>query len=430
MKRILFVSGILFSLNLYGLTLDEAIQKAYDLNPELKKREYTTEINSWKRLESLSPYLPQLSLSGSQAFSLKYPEITVSFGGHNIGFPSGAPQTSFGVDLSLMVFDGFSKWKLYEASVLNHEASGLEYNYEKFKLVKKIQLKFFQAIGKESIQNLYDQNIRTLENHLSVAKTNKTVGYGIQVDILKIKAKINEAKVEKILAEDDAQVARNEFFELIGITSDDSIKLEGSLETPKVQDHLLTLTYKDSSRDDIKAQQKREASAREEYTSSLLEWFPKISLFANKTYYKYDNYENVIIGNSTYQNSYILGINFSWNLFDGGALISKNFQKQQQEKISKEDSNALLLKVPNDVETWKRRYYYNSKLYEARLLSIEETEEARRLVALSVREGLKSTYDLMESDLDVAKGRIQLIQSQIDTIEARANLELTLGHDL
>lgn len=412
------------------LSIEAAIHEAKANSPEIKELGAKVEERSWKKLEGISGYLPHLSVNASHLLGAKYQRLKVVFGGGPIGFPSAIPQDSINLLDEITVFDGFQSWNAFQAAGHDTEAAEHELAYANFKIEHEVKLKFVQALAASALREVADENIKSLEEHLSLAKATERSGLGTRVNVLRLEAQLEEARAEKLLAEDNLVIARNDLLRVLGKDIDDGRPLQGELPEPKMDRSIAQLKMDVAIREDIKAQKSREAAFDSESSAAGSFWLPKVSLFAQQTFYKFGAFDPVILPNSSLQNAYSAGLNLHWDLFDGGASFARRQQAVARWKQSAERTHDAVLKVPGEFEHWKRRYTYNSTLYRARLRTIEKSEESVRLAKMGLKVGTSTNSEVLDAELDLFKARAGVVRAQADAAEALAHLELTLGKNV
>jgi outer membrane protein TolC len=412
-----------------ALDVDTAVRQAEGSSPDLKKLELAADSASWGRLEAWSGHLPHLQVNATHFFAAKYSKLGVNFGGSQVTFPSAFPQTDVTLEASLNVFDGLGTIHRIRAAGLAHDAAELEYEYAKFRLDERVKVRFYQALAADELAKVADQNIRTLEDHLKLVRVSERAGIGTRVDVLRIESQLEEAKAEKLLADDNVALSRRTLAEAMGVAQD-TRELTGTLPVPDSKRVPADLSLDLQQRADYQAQSRREDSQESSRAAAASFWFPQVSLFASQDFYKYGDFDPAILPNDTFQNAHSVGLKLTWNLFDGGRSIARRAQASDAAEQAHETTRALAISAPNEFETWKRRYIYNAALYQARNRSVEKSQESVRLATLAVKAGTKTSTEALDAELDLFRARAGVIQAQIDAIEAVSRLELALGHTL
>ena len=412
------------------LTVPDAIEAGRRNSPELRRLELAVEAASWKKWETLSGHLPQFALNSNYFLAAKYPVLSVSLVPQQpaITIPSAYPQTNIEVSGSWTFFDGLGTWNLYQAAALGHEAAELELRSAQFHTAESIRVKFFHALAAQQLAEVANQNIETLEHHLHLVEVSEQAGTGTRVDVLRLKAQLEEARAEKILADDNVELAKRILGEVMGLNEAPQT-LSASLPVPDENKVARALELKVQDRQDYQAQAKREAASDRMNAAGWGPFAPRISLFAVEQFYGYNStFSPSIVATQGLNNASALGLKLTWNLFDGGSSIARKAQLDAQAKQTVELTRKMLLSATSEFETWKRRYHYNVALFRARQRSVEQSEESVRLAEISVKAGTKTHSEVLDAERDLFRSRAGVIQAQLAAAEALSNLELALGH--
>ncbi len=432
-KSVLIQSGFVFSAFLAqagesGLVLTDAVETGKRNSPELKRLGLIVEASGAKRWEAISGFLPQLSVNANYFFNAKYASLGINFGSNPVTIPSAYPQTNIEITGSWTFFDGFATWNSYQASVLGYEAAQLEFEDAQFRSLNFIRTRFFQALAAQQLAEVANQNIETLEHHLSLVQMNEQAGTGTRVDVLRLQAQLEEARAEKILADDNTILARWTLAEAMGVDEAPQ-RLEGTLPVPAENQVPDSLQFKVAERRDLQAQVKRELASDRMSSAGWGSLIPRASLFAVEQFFGYNNFFNSSISATDgLQNAWGFGLRLSWNLFDGGASIAKKVQFDAQAKQAAQVTRKTLLSAAADFETWRRRYTYNVVLFKARQRTVEQYEESVRLATISVKAGTKTHWEFLDAERDLFRARAGVIQAQLAAAESLSHLENASGH--
>ncbi len=125
-----------------------------------------------------------------------------------------------------------------------------------------------------------------------------------------------------------------------------------------------------------------------------------------------------------------MGVNLTWNLFDGFASSAKDHQSIEQKHQAETQLRTLKLKSKQDFEFWKRKLNYYIINYEARLNDIQKSLESVRLAKEGVKVGSRTNTDLLDAEAEVYKAQAGAVNAQMGFIESYYNLELTLGKNI
>ncbi len=412
-----------------GLTLDQAVSEAMQNSPRVMQADATAHEASWKKLEALAAHLPHFSAEAVRYLDVKYEFLTVNFSGNKVAFPSGVPQTAATLRASLLLFDGLSSISQYGAASLNAEAAELLARRERFQVEQMVRERYYEALATQILLGVAEQNIATLTNHLNLAEAMVKSGYSTRFDLLRVQAQLDEAKAERLVAEDNMFLARSNLSEAMALTGD-TRTLSGDLPLPEVSSLPEKLALDPSTRDDLLAATKRENASEKNSSSAIGSLFPKVTLFAEQNHYKFGSFDPGIYPNSQFENAYSVGFALSWNIFDGGASIAKAKEAAWAAEQDAQKLRATLISAPEDFELWKRRFISNASLFAARKRSVEESEESVRLASVGLKAGARTSSEFLDAELELFRSRAGLIRAQADADEAWLKLELAAGRKL
>ncbi len=413
------------------LTLSAALSEAKENSHELQELKSLSDAASWKRLEFLSTYIPHISVTGTHYLSAQYQFISVLFTGGAFHFPTAFPQDFVSLDATWTVFDGFTGWHLYRSASKKRDAATQRFLQANFELEQAVRSAFYQTLAAEEMVKVTRQNVATLQDHLSIANAMLKTGVSTRFDVLRLEAQLEEANAEYLLAVDDASVSRDNLAKVMGISKIDARNVEGELPVPSKQNLPDNLTFSVDARHDLKAQMDQDESAQYQSKASFAFWVPNVSLFAQELFYKFGSfYPSVILNNSSFQNAYFVGVRVNWNIFDGGRSLAQNLSDAAQAKAAEESYRKSLIPLPFDFAKWKKRYLYYVILYKARIRTVEKAKESVRLAKVGLRAGVRTHTEVLDAETDWFRSNAQVIQAQVEAVQAKIALEKTLGRHL
>lgn len=413
----------------YSLSLEDAISQAEENSPEFKRLKATAEKASWEKFEVMSGFFPRLTASYDHFLTSNYLRESVVIFGLKSSTPAAFPQENITFDASITLFDGFESIHKYRAAELNADAAGLELSRVKFRLQQSVRLAYFQALAAQKLFEVSQQNVKTLEDHLSRARITEKAGYGTQFDVLRIEATLEEARAEQEEAENNIQITRDTLNETMG-EGEDSRPLIGYLPVLKESDLPKDLNLASADRDDLKAQAKRDSASQEMRAASNSFWYPSVSLFAEEQFYQFGNFDPGVQANPNLQSASFVGLRLKWNLFDGGhSYAHEQIATQAAIEVQNETKKGLI-KLTQEFDKWKRKFYHGISLYRARLRAMAQFQESVRLAAIGVKAGSRTHTEMLDAELDLFRARGGLVKAQVETIEALGNLELAIGYKL
>jgi len=411
------------------LDLRSALDESLQNSPAIQKSESALEEARWKRTSGLSQFLPTVTGNASYLLDKKYMMITVPFGATPVTIPQIIPNTMYSLQASLPLFDGFANIERLRAGNSAVRSSEQEFSWTRFSTQRQTALQFYKVIAAESLKEVSTQNLKNLQDHLKDVQALKSAGVSTQYDLLRVEVQVSDAESEILNAEDQIVLSRLKLAEIYGKEKEER-NLKGTLpvfETAILQ-KLEGLNQPEEGRGDLKALSEKSDYFSHLDSASARYWVPRLSLFGQYQYY--NNTNTKILDSHNFGNAYQVGVNLSWNLFDGMTSLAKVGESAQQAIQADKALLMARLKSSTDFESWKRKFLYFCKVYRAKLNDQSRSSEAVRLAKEGRRAGARTSSELLDAELDLFRARAGIVNAQMGMIESLIQLELSTGKSL
>jgi outer membrane protein TolC len=411
------------------LDLTTARTEALAQSPVLRRLDALADAEDWQRWAVLSDRLPHINLAAEHLVDAEYPGLKVVFGGSTVAFPGAFPQDTVDLSLHWTLFDGFLGLERWRAAVLRHDAALLERHRAADEVLGQVGIRFYHALAAAQLKQVADQNVATLRDHLGLAQANEDSGNSTHVDVLRIQAQIEEASADAEQTADQADQARLELAQAMGLSSD-ARSLDGVLPVPDPTLSVDDWTVDLEGREDLRAQHERSQALERQADGADGAWWPQLYVFGLHEWYRYGAFDPVILPSNGFGTMITAGVGATWDLFNGGADLAKRGGARDQAASAIEALASQRLQVQRDFADWKHRYHYSVRLYLARQRSVEEYQESVRLAQLGFKAGTQTSTEVLDAETDLFRARAGLVQAQADAAEARIQLELARGGEL
>lgn len=409
------------------LTLSQALQEANVSSLIIQKSKSSLEETSWKRVESYSGFLPSLSASASYLTMHRYLLTDVNLGSGTTSIQAIVPTTNFYLTATLPVFDGFASTNRYLSSKYFESSAQKEFDWTRFQVERQVTLQYYKALGAKTLKEVAEQNLKTLEDHLQDVNLFKKAGVSTNYDVLRVEVQVSEAKSELMNSIDNVETSKNRLGEILG-HENETRELKGELPFlgPELIKGLELKTV--AERKDIQAAQDR-VSAFEKMESGAASYLvPRVNLFGQYQYY--NNITDGFQDRDKYREAYQVGLNLTWNLFDGMTSIAKSKQSVEQRIQSEKTTQMALIKAKQDLEFWNRKYIYFCSVSRSRVSDVAKASESVRLAKEGRKVGARTNTDLLDAEAELFRAKAGLVNAQIGAVEALVNLELATGQSL
>lgn len=406
------------------LTLGKALEQALQNSPKVQRADSLYRETGWKTTESYAGFLPTLTASASYLFDKEYVLVDVSLGGGLQSIPQVVPTSNLYLTAQWNVFDGFASTNRYLSAHAFERSAKDDFDWTRFQVEREVEVLFFRALAAKELQNVAQQNVRVLEDHLKDVKLFKKVGSSTNLDVLRVEVQMSEAQSELMNAMDNVEVSRARLSEALG-REIDVPRVDGAFPqlSPDLVSRLETVDLE--QRKDLQALKGRAEGFTHQEDAAEKYFVPRVSLFGQYQYYnnrddRFDDYDK-------YREAYQYGIMLSWNLFDGMSSIAKSKQSIEQRYQAETSLKQAQLKAQRDFDFWKRKYVYFCAVYEARKSDIVKAEESVRLSREAHKVGARTNTEVLDAEAELFRARAGAVNAQIGAIEAIVNLELSSG---
>lgn len=409
-----------------ALTLEQALQNS-ESSPSRQKSRATVEEAEWKRVEESAGFLPTVSARVDHLYDKKYLLTDVNLGGSTSSFPSVIPTTSYTLGFSWTVFDGLANVNRWQSAKGIERAARLEDSWDRFRNQREVILRFYQAIAARSLQEVANQNLKTLEDHQSDVALFKSAGLSTKFDVLRLEVQTSVARSEVLSATDTAAVAKVRLHEVMAVDNDDLGEPTG--EMPILQSHdSQALPIALTERGDLKGLQERAEALNRLSLANGRYWVPKIAVLGQ--YQNYNNRNDAWSDSAAFRDAYSIGVQASWT-FDGiigpaardGRSAAQSYQAERTYELAKR--HAL-----TERDLWHRKFLFWCEVYRARESELSKSSESVRIAREGRRAGTRTNSDLLDAELELFRARAGKVQAQIGAIEAMINLELVVGKEI
>lgn len=409
--------------SLSSLTLNEAIKESDQGSLVAQKAQANFEEAKFRKEEAYMGFLPALSASLNYLGDKKYMLLDTTIGGNPITIPQVVPTTQYTLRATLPLFDGFASRHRLRAGEANQEAALHDFDWVKFSVARQVILQFYRSLAAQVILQVAEQNLLTLTDHLRDVHAFKKAGVSTNYDVLRVEVQVSEAQSELLNAKDNLEIAKFKLGEVLG-KEVETRSLVGSLPVLTSQD-IAEKPLNLGQRKDLQAlREKRDASQWLSQSAGRY-WVPKLSLFAEAQYY--NNKNDRFSDSESFRNGYLLGLNLTWNIFDGMVSLAKSGQARQQLIQIEKSVQIAENRGKQDLEIWTRKFKYFCAVYQARVGDVGRSQELVRLAKEGRRAGTRTNTDLLDAEAELFRAQAGRLNSQIGAIEALINLELATG---
>ncbi len=407
------LSAVVFSQDTISLSRNDIWSKVSERNLQLKiqDQEYKSAQADFKQSNSL--FLPDVSISHTGtsstnpliAFGSKLNQEILTASDFNPALLNNPDVTSnfatkFQILQPLLNLDGVygrqaAKSKM-EAIHLQSERSKEYLELESVKAFMQLQLAYKAVNVLEKAELTTGANLKLIESYFNQGMLQMT-------DVLSVKVRVNEIKNQVQLAKSNT---RNASDYLAFLMQED---MNGKVYRP-VEELENSISLSESvgglseSRKDIMAMMKSTEAYQALLKSSKMTFLPRLNAFGT-----YEMYDNTVFGARA--KGYLLGLQLSWNVFDGYKSIGK--RQKALADYQKAEAETSQYKAQSQLELNKTSRQLNDAGLKVNLskLALEQSQEAYRIRNNRFKQGLEKTIDLLGSETQMFQKELEYLQA-------------------
>lgn len=412
------------------LKLQEAVQRAETESKMLRISELEHRISQAQYRQTDAIFLPQVSLSYTgmltnnplNAFGFLLQQQGVSMASFNpatLNHPSATDNYTTSVDVKMPIFNldmiYARKGAKAMAEVHRHKSSYVRSNL-KFETQKAYtQLQF--AYRAKAVFEATLQDVRTIRQTVANFEQQGLVQHS---DVLNAEVQVNTVEAALAKAQSNIASASEGLALLMGMEHQVSTVFRPDSLMPINGD--LTATFS-TARADVQAMNSALHATEMMERSAKAAFVPKLNLFGT---YQLNNDQPLAFKHG----AYLVGLNLSWNVFQGNQARYKARAAQFSTTKMRDELQLHIDRSRVEANKLRRDILDYDVEMKKQQTSVDQAEEALRIVRDRHAAGLASTTDLLQAQAQLSQQRLGLAQTLMHRNIAIYQYELlTLSND-
>ena len=352
-----------------------------------------------------------------KAFGIQYPNVP------GIRFPTIAgPFDVFDVraQVNQTIFD-FSTIRRYQASKVAVEASKADNEGTRDQVTEQVARAYLSGLRAQAALDTAKANVELSEALLSLARSQKAAGTGTGIEVTRAQVQLANDQQRFLVAENEVERAHLQLLKVLGVKLENAVELTGKLSyipgnSLEAQQAIETAHR---TRAELKAQQRKEQSARINYSATKMERIPSLGAFAD--YGTIGSSVNDAFPTRTY------GMTLRVPVFDGGrrdARRAESASLYRQEKIRTTDlRDQIDLDVRLALDSLRSADAQVKAAEEGLKLSENELAQAQR----RYKAGVTSSIEVTDAQTRLDRARENHISALYNHNLARIDLGAAMG---
>jgi outer membrane protein TolC len=420
----------------YQFTLEEAISFALDSNYTAlnSRRDIARAIK--KKWETTASGLPQLSANLNYQNNLKQP-VTLIPGEFTGGEPGTFVPVVFGVPqiisatatLEQLIFDGSYLVGLQAAKTFLDYTENADEKVQ-LEIRKGVINAYGSVLLAEELVAIFQKNKENLEKNLFETRKIFENGLAEEEDVEQLEITLLDVQTQLNNAKRTEDIARQMFKVALGIDTSETVTLSQGLDDLTQQN--INLSFMESNlnvEDNIDYKiafnltEQRNLELKLEKSRAL----PKLNAFLNYATQANSNDFTFLDTDQRWFQSSILGVSMNIPIMSSGLRGAKT----QQAKIALEQAKTKLEETIQNIQlqfdTARSNYQFTVENYQNSKKNLSLAERIEQKNQVKFNEGIASSFELRQAQTQLYSAQQQYIQSMLDVINAKTELETVLN---
>jgi outer membrane protein TolC len=450
-----------FSFRSHPLTIDEAVQLSLKQNPSILQQVQQLKIQKGLFYQAQAKLLPQLTANSSysQTDTALNPTaatgrspidlLGVPSGGPNAGtlnvfangpgnnnaipvpvssFSSTTPEQTWQVTLtaSQLIYDGGATIASRRAALINEDQSYYTLRDTIDTVVSTVRTQFYQILLDKALVQVQEESVNLLQSQLEDQKSRYEAGTVPQFNVLQAEGTLENQIPQLIAARNNYRISQLTLARTLGIpadrqyVTDNPLPVEGELGFSPIKYDLGTaLIAARANRPFLKAQRSTILASVENITVQAAGFKPTISANIGL-----EQESNPISNNlSRTLQGWFLGLQGSWNVFDGFLTYGKVKQARAQLEQAKVTYDDSVRQVELEVATAVSNLRQAAQTVDSAQTGVNVNLEALRLADERLAAGTGTQLDVLTAQQALTTARSNLVQAEFSYVSAVASYQ-------
>lgn len=429
-----------------ALTLDDAIRIALDQNPNIKVNESQIKEADAKHDQAYSNFLPQAEIlskyfytnNTAGLFPLEGSSVPVRSNGiptgEDIIMNSKAPFSILDRDVLTMdmnitytLYAGGKRKNALESTNALKEAYQKDLQETEGYLSLNVKTAFYNVLFLNEVLKVNEQALSQIQEHLTIAEKSYQEGVRSEFDVLMFKAKLKDFESQLLELKSKKEITLDALKVLLNLPDTTSINCLGTISNP-IDYSLLSSEQLSDSIDtgNNKIQSLKAMKNVLGYKEEIEKAENLPTLFAFGNYHVYHGLDTPPF-DQAWRQGYAIGVGIKINLFDGN--LSKSKAQETRAGIEKVEAyeESFKLQFKNKYLTSIQHIHSLNAQRESVLTNVGVANKAYEIALVGYKNSAITTIELNDTQLNIIKINIQLLNIEKDILLEYANLQYLLG---
>lgn len=452
-------SAPVFDFRTRPYTLDEAVQLALKQNPSILSQIQQLKVQKGLVYQAQSKLLPQLTMAASysqQASGLTPSTSSRSTGIDLLAIPAGQPlivnpttgttnaiaipARSLGsgvssqaleswqvtLTVSQLIYDGGATIASRRASRINEDSAYYTLRDTIDTVVQTVRTQFYQILLNRALVQVQEESVNLLQSQLEDQKSRFEAGTVPQFNVLQAEGQLQNQIPQLIAARNNYRISQLTLARTLGIPADRQYVTDTPLPVvgelgfdPIKYDLASALIAARANRPFLKAQRSAILANVENITVQAAGYKPTVTAdvgWEQRSAGISNNLADTVQG-------WFLGLQGSWNIFDGLLTYGRVKQARAQLEQAKVTYDDSVRQVELEVATSVSNLRQAAQTVDSAQTGVNVNLEALRLADERLAAGTGTQLDVLNAQTQLTTARSNLVQAQFSYISAVASYQ-------
>jgi len=396
-------------INTFSLSLDQAIEHAMVHNADIRKSEFSHEIQQAKFRGASAVFLPQIGIEYNAlttndplnvfGFKLKQQSVTMQdFDPARLNNPDAYENYSAKIEVRQPVFNADMISQRNAARTMMRSSREQVSATKSMKRFEVTQM-YYQLLLQQEQMNVLESGIKTAEAYHRQAKVAFDEGLISRSDLMSASVFELELRSRLLHTKNEFDNLTEQMLLLIGLPANTKLELTDALETDKSAQKNITASPLGLNNAYLRAIGYQVDAAEYMQQAARNAWLPRVNVFGS-----YELNDRKVFGFSS--DAYMVGAQFSWTLFSGlqrsGALREANAQRRTAEVMLENTRREFAMQL----EQAHRNLEHAALQIELTKAMIEQAQEDTRIRENRYKQGMEKTTDLLQAETRLLEARL------------------------
>ncbi|MCF7923382.1 MAG: TolC family protein [Candidatus Marinimicrobia bacterium] len=412
-----------------ALSIEASIQMALDRNPNIKIAQEKVSDAQQSFYQAIGSALPSVSLQGTRIMDEKVQVIPNPFpipGGPTTLELDFTMDYQYDVRVTQPLFTG---GKIALGTLMANkgvEMGRSQYAQEKNKLSFNVIQAYLGLLVTKEFLAVAEEGYNTAVEFYDISKLLYEQGMISKLDLLQAEVQAANLLPQKTQAENGVTMATAGLKMLLGLDSKTSIELTDELAYTPGDFDLEQLKVKAlMDRPELQQMNLSKSLSSMNVNMARSSFLPMLALS-----YSYSKAGNDLDLYSDWNDSYMVAVGLSYDLFKGGTRFSKVRQARIAQRQVEYGFEALKDAILLDVEQAYLRLNEAEKNILLQQKTVGQAEEAARLAKLQYREGTITNLQANQVQINLTAARANYLQAMYNYTLAKASIKKAIGESL